>query len=115
MRLVAVAAPPWIDDDGQGGRVPLLADTVEIRLDLLPRHPQFDVALWRTRCHTQDQLATLRSRAEGGSFDGSAAEAAERLVGVSHSGIGIDAEAGVARRILERPRGRGTYLLASMH
>src|SRR5438046_421402 len=115
MRLVAVAAPPWVDDDGQGGRVPPLADAVEIRLDLLPGRPQFDVALWRTRCPVEDQLGTLRSRAEGGAFDGTAAEAAERLTGESLSGIGIDAEADVARLVLRRAPGRATHVLASMH
>lgn len=112
MRLVAVAAKPWVRDENDAARTPPLADLVEARLDLLPR---LDVSLWRKQSPVP-VLATLRSRREGGAFEGLVEKARRRLLQAVHDGAEwLDAEADVLPHVLEEARRAGAKVLASFH
>src|SRR5262245_33517507 len=103
MRLVVVAAPPWGGPEA-GAPMAALADLVEWRLDLLP---DADPA---------GGMATLRSRGEGGAFDGTPEEAARRLLAALREGATVlDAEAGVVPLVAAEAARRGAFVLASTH
>ncbi len=112
MRLVAVAAKPWVKDENDAPLTPPLADLVEVRLDHLPR---LDVHLWR-RGSKVPVLATVRSRREGGQFEGLVEKALRRLSKAAEDGAEwVDAEAGVLPLVAEPARRAGAKVLASFH
>jgi shikimate 5-dehydrogenase/shikimate kinase len=105
MRLVATVAPP-------AATPPAAADLVEVRLDLLAP----EAAAKGIASSPRPVLATLRSRREGGVFDGSPAEAAARVRDAARSGAAwIDVESDVAAALPARDLPPGTKRLASVH
>ena len=108
MRLVAVAAPPLLEAGGFGLAADApLADLVEARLDL---DPMIDISAILL---SQEVLATVRSCAEGGAFDGDRSARAARLHAAARrdGASWIDAETDVAAVLDALP----ARILASMH
>ena len=114
---VLIAAPA----DGAGVALDdperyVAADLVELRLDLLPDGTSPRAFAARVGLPV---LVTLRSRAEGGAFDGTPREAAARLLAASEGlppGSWVDAEAPVlATGLLDVLAARGIPCLASQH
>lgn len=103
MRLVLVADPARPPASGVSG-----ADLVERRLDLgADAGPAVDSGGAGT-------LLTVRSRAEGGAFDGTPAEAAALLARDAASAAFVDAERDVVP-LLRAACGAGVRILASLH
>ncbi len=106
---VAVAAPPAVrtpvDLAGCGA-----ADLIELRLDLLGTGD--DVGAW-IDASPRPVIATMRSREQGGAFDGSAEDAAALLREAAESGAAwIDAEEAVRPLLGELPDGVRVILSA---
>jgi shikimate 5-dehydrogenase/shikimate kinase/3-dehydroquinate dehydratase len=100
---VVVAAPPSVTRPADLTAIAGCADLIELRLDLLlPHMPQVPVSAW-VEAAPRPVLATLRSRREGGLFEGSPAEAAAVLLEAWLAGAAwIDAEGDVAVLLDER-------------
>jgi shikimate 5-dehydrogenase/shikimate kinase len=114
VRLVAIAAPPWVTGPaGLRDAVPAYADLVELRLDLLPKG--FDVAA-AVAASPRPCLVTVRSSEEGGAFAGSPREAADVLLAALRAGVAwIDAEAAVLPLVAEAAARAGASVLLSTH
>ena len=111
---VAVAAPPAVHAPRDLEGFAPEADVVELRLDLLGlAGSQGDLREW-VRSAGRPVLATIRSAAQGGSYTGTPAEAAARLLEAARAGAAwLDAEAEVLPLVAERPS--DVRVLASAH
>src|SRR5262249_38598668 len=114
VRLVAIAAPPWVREPADLPRLgPAYADLVELRLDLLPH--RLDVAA-AVAASPRPCLATVRSRGEDGAFSGAPREASRILLASLSAGAAwIDAEAAVLPLVAEAAARAGVPVLLSSH
>jgi shikimate 5-dehydrogenase/shikimate kinase/3-dehydroquinate dehydratase len=105
MLRVVVAAPPAVHGPRDLADLPPAADLVELRLDLL-RGGAWDAAVladWIARS-PRPVLATVRSRREGGAFDGTPAQAARLLVAAARAGAAwVDVEGEAAAHLADLP------------
>lgn len=111
---VVVAAPPAVRVPADLGDLPRAADLVELRLDLLDLGaPGQGLATWIAAA-PRPVVATLRSRAQGGAFEGTPAEAARLLEAAAQAGAAwLDVEEDVAEHLGALPS--SVALLASTH
>lgn len=111
---VVVAAPPAVRGPEDLAGLPAYADLVELRLDLLPDIEGDDALARWIAASPRAVIATVRSRAEGGAFDGAPEAAARRLEAAARAGAAwIDVEAPVAPHVRDLPR--HVEVLASYH
>ncbi len=101
MHRIVVAAPPAVRCPEDLSDLPPCADLVELRLDLLGDGSWDDARLARWIASSpRPVLATVRSRLEGGAFDGTPEEAAALLDAAVRSGAAwIDVEGEVAAHL----------------
>lgn len=114
MLRVVVAAPPAVRSPADLSSLPRAADLFELRLDLLPGAATEDGAARWVAASPRPVLATVRSRAQGGAFDGTPERAARILAAAAGAGAAwVDLEAEVAPHLPDLPS--GVELLASFH
>ena len=116
MLRIVVASPPRVGrPDDLAASLPASADVIELRLDALPCRAWDEASLrsW-VAASPRPVLATLRSRDEGGGFDGSPPEAARILEAAAHAGARyLDVEPLVAAHVSHLPP--GVDVIASHH
>jgi shikimate 5-dehydrogenase/shikimate kinase len=98
LQYVVVAAPPAVRTPEDLERLPSYADLIELRLDLLPGALEPGAVERWIAASRRPVLATVRTRAQGGAFDGTPEAAAHVLLAAHRAGARmVDAEAGPIR------------------
>ncbi len=109
---VATVCPPAVATPNELRAIDTPADLIEIRIDLIDG--VHEPGAW-IEASPRPVLATLRSKQEGGAYEGTVEEAATQLRAWLHAGAAwIDAEADVGR-VLSQQGVDETCCLPSMH